>query len=76
MLKGATKLPCIAASSFMSSNYLNELYRKILLENNAFKLEGVALLMNQSFAFKLLSENFQAKLINSYSNSERLLDFL
>ncbi len=26
MLKGATKLPCIAASSFMSPNYLNELY--------------------------------------------------
>jgi hypothetical protein len=25
MLKGATKLPCIAASSFMTSNYLNEL---------------------------------------------------
>jgi hypothetical protein len=25
MLKGATKLPCIAASSFMSSNYFNEL---------------------------------------------------
>jgi hypothetical protein len=25
MLKGATKLLCIAASSFMTSNYLNEL---------------------------------------------------
>jgi hypothetical protein len=25
MLKGVTKLPCIAASSFMSPNYLNEL---------------------------------------------------
>jgi hypothetical protein len=26
MLKGATKLPCIAASSFMSPNYLIELW--------------------------------------------------
>ncbi len=28
MLKGATKLPCIAASSFMSPNYLNELLKE------------------------------------------------
>jgi hypothetical protein len=30
MLKGATKLPCIATSIFMTSNYLNELFFKNL----------------------------------------------
>jgi hypothetical protein len=30
-----------------------------------------ALRMNQSFAFKFLRENFQQKLINTYSNFQR-----
>jgi hypothetical protein len=38
--------------------------RKILLENNVFKREDVALQMNKSFAFKFLYENFQPKLTN------------
>jgi hypothetical protein len=42
--------------------------KKILLKNNSFNCEGVALRMNQSFAFKFLWEYFQPKLINSYSN--------
>ncbi len=33
----------------------------------SFNPQGSALLMNQSFAFKFLCENFQQKLINSYS---------
>ncbi len=32
--------------------------------------------MNQSFAFEFLSENFQPKLINSYSNFQRFFHFL
>jgi hypothetical protein len=46
--------------------------KKILLKNNSFNREGVALRMNQSFAFKFLWENFQPKLINSYSNFQWL----
>jgi hypothetical protein len=50
--------------------------RKILWWSISFNPQGSALLMNQSFAFKYLCENFQPKLINSYINSQRLLDFL
>jgi hypothetical protein len=32
--------------------------------------------MNQSFAFEFLCENFQPKLINSYSNFKRFFHFL
>jgi hypothetical protein len=46
--------------------------RKILLENKSYYGEGVALQMNQSFAFEFLCENFQPKLINSYSNFKRV----
>ncbi len=50
--------------------------RKILLENKFYYREGVALRMNQSFAFEFLCENFQPKLINSYSNFKRFFHFL
>jgi hypothetical protein len=41
MLKGVTKLHCIAASSFMSPNYLKELYvTNPGLENFLFGLGG------------------------------------
>jgi hypothetical protein len=46
-----------------------------LLENKSYYGEGVALRMNQSFAFEFLYENFQPKLINSYSNFKRILIF-
>jgi sulfur carrier protein ThiS len=35
----------------------------MLLENNSFNPEGVALQMNQSFAFKFMWGKFQPKLI-------------
>jgi hypothetical protein len=47
-----------------------------LLENKSYYREGVALRMNQSFALKFLCENFQPKLINSYSNFKRVFHFL
>ncbi len=50
--------------------------RKILLENKSYYREGVALRMNQSFAFEFLCENFQPKLINFYSNFKRFFHFL
>jgi hypothetical protein len=50
--------------------------RNILLENKFFYGEGVALQMIQSFAFEFSCENFQPKLINSYSNFKRLFHFL
>jgi hypothetical protein len=50
--------------------------RKIFLENKSYYREGVALRMNQSFAFEFLCENFQPKLIKSYSNFKRFFHFL
>jgi hypothetical protein len=47
-----------------------------LLDNRSYYREGVALRMNQSFAFEFLCENFQPKLINSYSNFKRFFHFL
>jgi hypothetical protein len=47
-----------------------------LLENKSYYREGVALRKNQSFAFEFLCENFQPKLINSYSNFKRFFHFL
>jgi hypothetical protein len=47
-----------------------------LLENKSYYREGVALRMNQSFAFEILCENFQPKLINFYSNFKRFFNFL
>ncbi len=38
--------------------------------------QGFALLLNQNFAFKFLCENFQPKLIISYSNCQRIFYFL
>jgi hypothetical protein len=38
------------------------------LEDIVRNSQDSALLKNQSFAFKFLCENFQPKLINSYSN--------
>jgi hypothetical protein len=46
------------------------------IENKSYYGEGVALRMNQSFAFEFLCENFQPKLINSYSNFKRFFNFL
>jgi hypothetical protein len=50
--------------------------KKILLENKSYYREGVALRMNQRFAFEFLCEKFQPKLINSYSHSKRFFHFL
>ncbi len=47
-----------------------------MLENKSYYREGVALRMNLSFAFEFLCENFQPKLINSYSNFKRFFHFL
>jgi hypothetical protein len=47
-----------------------------LLENKSYYREGFALRMNQSFAFEFLCENFQPKLINSYSNLNGFFHFL
>ncbi len=46
-----------------------------MLENKSYCREGIALRMNQSFAFEFLCENFQPKLINSYSNFKQFFIF-
>jgi hypothetical protein len=47
-----------------------------MLENNFFDREGVALRMNQNFAFEFLLEKSQPKLINFYSNFQQFFRVL